>query len=569
MNKFYFIMGAIGGVLADALFAPEDISIHQSNLLKENKAVKIGVGASSDVSSSISQSSTSLSSYVSKETVHAGGVQKEKEKSVKIKHKETLKRPRPVAKQPAAKKPKKETVGEKKQSLAAPSAEGAEDQKEPKSVASSIFGFFRGGSSAPKEEEEKIEEKSQSKSQQTSGAATLSKGTTVSANAKTTKSSKKSTLGNGSTKTVTVTEIRFVTVYHTMSLKPQPTSDGGLFSLDNYTRKNVSVGKEKRATPAENEPSAEKAVKENTDMLKNLRKEREQTKKRIAEMEKALSALEKDMVVTKKEAELKEEQIKEKQKEYERDQQAYLEKKESAEKRIKDNTQHVQRAKTSLSTSQQKEKANEKNLKILKTEEKNLKKNIKEIHTTLEKNNQKIISDLKKEIKQEKSEKEALEKGAGKSTGKSPAQIQNSTKLPKGTVLLGSAPRSQTALSYPKYEEVKKSGLSTSEKHAGPEGEKPQESQAVSATSTNNPLIEASATSAKFPIPPFAQNFSNGHLVVSGTPVSSDPDVLKKTQKLFKITLNKAVAHAKKEEKTLAFWGYLTSRFSNDHAKEK
>lgn len=642
------LLAALGGVLAESLFAPEDISIPEGPLSGHSASASLSSEQVAQEKDKKDDPGYSLDLKGAQIKPKRAPEEKEKpgEKSAKKDEKEAKKDGKPKKDEKSKKDAKKPGAG-KADAPALPDAPGKTVAAAPptdgdgKSVASSILGFFRGAPDAPKtespessrtapskapsakpEKEKDAAKKSPKDAEATKkDAGKAKKDAAQAAEAEKPSAPAGGLLGEPSAradprkvKTVTVTEIRFVTVYHTVSSAPEGTHDvqPAADKRAPETGKTVSVGKAKeprekrdakhkrRAERREAREAelllAEKVITENEKLLKKLRSEKESTKKKIADLEKKLGKLDKTIAVSKKEADMTESGIKERESEYDQKKKYFLKKKKETEQQIEKQTKALNSAAEAGAKDRGELELVKQSISGLQDREKGLDGSIKALEKSMKSSARKAASGLKKGAKEEQQERKKAEaKGAAAALlpGSLSSAPRGSALVHSSSVVLGKqqAPPAQAGgpkkgdvqiaatkdvkgeksagdSRDPKNPKDKKerskatgSGTECTEECPAPEGEKK--------LPANNPLVEASANTSKFPIPPFAQNFSNGHLVVSGTPVTSSPEVLAKTQKLFRQSLTKAVQQAKAGEKTLAFWGYITSMFAQGRNQEK
>lgn len=377
--------------------------------------------------------------------------------------------------------------------------------------------------------------------------------------------------GSGSTKTVTITEIRIVTVYKEKS--PRPTPDvGGLFSERAPNRKSVYIASQPR-DEYEGEQIAETKEKE----IKTLRDQKKKIQGQIHQLEEKIASLEVEIAVTTKDTELRKKIVKEKEKEYEQQKSQFLSNKSSSEKKIGSEMKALEGNKEKSAKTKESKKEAEMKMESLKKE-----------HSQ--------ISKQAKNFKPEKSKTVPQEEGVGKKT-------LNKIKDTMSSISKAAAPHSGTpekAKHSEKASEKPAAGktgsisphekssvpVSGPEAHKSAEGAAKQDSHQHSGTLKSVGGVTCEMPSAESPkvevqqknplkegkkeeggahsvqIAPFAQNFSNGHLVVSGSPISADPKVIAKTQQLFNKSLEKAAEKSKGGDKILAFWGYITSLLS-------
>ncbi|EIJ87609.1 uncharacterized protein NEPG_02236 [Nematocida parisii ERTm1] len=90
-----------------------------------------------------------------------------------------------------------------------------------------------------------------------------------------------------------------------------------------------------------------------------------------------------------------------------------------------------------------------------------------------------------------------------------------------------------------------------------------QKKSAINIENTSASPLSPGNDDQKMQLPSFAQNFTNGHLVISGSSITSNPSSILTAQSLFKNSLDKAKEKVKAGEKVLAFWGYVTSLLSS------
>ncbi|KAI5187742.1 hypothetical protein NEHOM01_2336 [Nematocida homosporus] len=413
--------------------------------------------------------------------------------------------------------------------------------------------------------------------------------------------------------TITVTEYRYVTVYQPIVAAPEPTH-AGLFAGDNInskssSKKSTSSRKTVKIQPNIKDTSItsnafkqeEAAIASNEKILKEFKKNQKDTKKRIEKLQKELSEIEKNIAVSTEQIKGKKAAIDTRHQIYKEDTTIFKKKKSSAEKEINSTSKNLNKVEGALEQTKAKKKSLEAELKAEQQNKKQLqktakdlkkmvKKEFKEEKKTVEKAEKTVEKEEKaldkkevsldkekagldksekkekerekkdkerekKEKEQEKKEKERekKEKSREESFKKESTLLRPSTALivsPQPPANTPAMPMPPNALNQPLKKE-KLFAPVTTPKPANGMG---------SSSDLMNPLDSQQKNMfSNLGIPPFTQNFTNGHLVVSGTPINNGPDALKRTQDQFKDTMRKAVAKAKPGEKLLAFWGHITS----------
>ncbi|KAI5181829.1 hypothetical protein NEOKW01_1986 [Nematocida sp. AWRm80] len=370
-----------------------------------------------------------------------------------------------------------------------------------------------------------------------------------------------------SVKTITVTEVRVVTVYKTMSTHLLPTIDlklptkvkTELFASMSPSNRTVIV------SPASKDAETDEAImetmkKEKKQELSTLEKRKENTLKKIEVLKEQLADLEKTIAVAQAQNVLHKQIVSDKKDTLDKAEKVFISTKKSSEKAINTTLDNLEKTKSTLDKSQTKKQEVEKDLKAAQKHEREINK----AHANLKKEIQKVVKSIKEDHKKEISSAETQKHGllnllSKKSSSQSPdtsSAISASASKPEKRSLFSISRIKESIIP---AASVAKASTPTTTKTPMATGSAAQAKPAQA----SNPQAAVPATSMDQPnIVAFGQNLSRGNLMLSGVPISKDPASIKKTQELFKKAMENAVKNSKVGDHVLAFWGYITSLLS-------
>lgn len=374
------------------------------------------------------------------------------------------------------------------------------------------------------------------------------------------------------TKTVTITEVRIVTVYK--PLAPKPTDTPLKSSLLQTPIKLVKIGKDKGSEDIKK--ISEGVLKNNEKTLTMLKKQRKEAAVKLASLEKDLAKIDKTIEIAEKEKKIHEGVIKEKETSLTKTKKEFKSKEKDAEKKINTLKEKVEKGKETIDKNKIQKESLKGSIEMAKKQTKNLEKTEKTVEGFVASNIKDVISDLSKEdkekgkeLKKEKKKEEGEEKDLSKE--KREKDKLKKEKKEKETEIKDLAKKNE--LLFKKKTSLKtthRRGLFLSEtfdskvKDTTKKTEKAEKAKNSQSTTGNNPLTSEKQEKPSIPLP-FPSSISNGHLVVTGSPITKDKESAQKAAKLFDGTLDTASKKAKSGEKVLAFWGYITSLLAESH----